>query len=362
MHKERIENYFQSNDLNISTLRLVFNPRVLKKRLDGRKDDDEKRHFRIGGAIDTILTQDMETFRQHYFVAPKNRPSGMMGIFIDNLPLDLDDNSPEEKYQEAYEIAGYKWPIKSAIDSMWKNEEYKSYYLSRKLAEEKSILTYDEFEEVMHAQKELMGSPFTRDYFLNNKDHIEIIYQVPIYFVVDGIRSKALLDGIMIDHKNKWITIFDLKTIGKPLNKFKYSFLDYGYYLQAGWYTKAVKQLIDHKNWKVIGDILMPEKAWVDTKISELNHKFKELYDYQIKDFQFIVAETKPFYQNPAQIFEVDNNQLNKAWTGGYHNNKYYEGINRLLDTYKWHVEMDYWDMPKELYLNQGKVKLDLLT
>lgn len=360
--KELIQKYFQSNAINISTLRLVFNPRVLKKRLDGIREDDEKRHFRIGSAIDTILTEGMDAFRKDFYVAPKKRPSGMMGIFIDNLPLDIDDESPEEAYQKAYEIAGYKWPITSVIDSLWKNDDNKSYFLARKLSDEKTVLTYDEFEEVMHAQKELLNSPFTRDYFINNDPDIEIITQVPIYFEMDGIECKALPDLIKINHKKKTITIPDVKTIGKPISRFKYSFMDYGYYLQAAWYTKALEELINMNNWKTVGNMVIPQKAWVHERNYELNERFSKLSGYRITNFEFVVTETKPFYQNPAQIFEVSEEQLLRGWTGGTYNNKYYEGINDLWKAYNWHIEHDYWDMSMDLYLNQGRTTLNLMT
>ena len=176
MDQELIRNYFQSDALNISLLRLIFNPRSFKKKIDRRDtEEEEKRHFRIGGALDILLTQGVGVFNQYYMVAPKERPSGMMGTFIDKLPLDVDNTSPEEAYQEAYEIGGYKLPLKTVVDNLWKNEVYKSYFDSRKQAQEKIVITHDEYEEMIYAQKELLGNPFTREFFINNDPDIEII-------------------------------------------------------------------------------------------------------------------------------------------------------------------------------------------
>ena len=366
-----IENYFQSDALNISTLRLVFNPRVLKKKLDNRAiEEDQKRHYRIGDALDILLTQGAKEFNEHYLVAPKDRPSGMMGIFIDNLPITITEESPEEEYQNAYEISEYKQALSTTIASLWKNEKYKSYFEYRKKAESqgKFVLSHDEYEELVHAQKELLGNPFTRQYFMNNDPDIEIIYQLPIYFMVEEheegteFEAKGLLDGVYIDHKKKTITPLDLKTIGKPISQFKQSYLKYGYYLQAEWYMYALEELIKFKNWKSIGEVVIPEKTFVGDKTHELNKKFSSLSDYRVNPFNFIVSETKPFYQNPAQIFKVPAEQRKFAWRGGTHNGRYYEGLNELLTTYKWHLETNYWDMPKELYLNQGITTLNLLT
>lgn len=60
-----------------------------------------------------------------------------------------------------------------------------------------------------------MSNPFTREYFINDYSHIELIHQFPIYFKLEDMDCKALLDGVKIDHENKTVTPFDLKTTSK---------------------------------------------------------------------------------------------------------------------------------------------------
>lgn len=70
--------------------------------------------------------------------------------------------------------------------------------------------------------------------------HIELIHQQPIYFTYRNTQCKALLDGIQIDHKNKIIQLFDLKTTHKPVYDFPEAFVQWGYYRQAAFYREAL--------------------------------------------------------------------------------------------------------------------------
>ena len=84
----------------------------------------------------------------------------------------------------------------------------------------------------------ILSNDFCRRYFVNeNTDRYELLHQIPIYFEIelDGKKeeAKALLDGIRIDHTEKTIQPFDLKTTGKSVWDFEGSFIHFGYYRQA---------------------------------------------------------------------------------------------------------------------------------
>lgn len=75
------------------------------------------KYFRIGAALDTILTAP-ETFDQQFRIIDANRPWGLMAKFIENLPKGLTKESPKSEYQQAYEEAGYKMHIDRVVDSL----------------------------------------------------------------------------------------------------------------------------------------------------------------------------------------------------------------------------------------------------
>jgi len=108
------------------------------------------------------------------------------------------------------------------------------------MKDDKVVLSKDEYDSVVNAKSNIMANPFTSRFFLNLSDDKKLYHQVPIYFEYKGTECKALLDGIMIDHAAKTIQPFDLKTIGRGLDSFPSSFINYGYYRQAAFYTEAL--------------------------------------------------------------------------------------------------------------------------
>lgn len=193
------------------------------------------------------------------------------------------------------------------------------------MQDDRVVISKDEYDSVVNAKANIMANPFTSKYFLSLDDNIELFHQVPIYFEYRNLECKALMDGIMVNHKEKWIQPFDLKTIGKGIASFPKSFLNYGYYRQAAFYTIALQN-------------------WIETM-----SKVKDLSDYEVRQFQFIVVDSKLSSSHPALIFQCTEKDLKCGLEGGIekHSGKVYRGINELIDAYKWHVMTDKWALPK---------------
>lgn len=77
-------------------------------------EDSDTSYFRIGSALDCLLTSP-ERWELDFNVVDANRPYGLMGKFIDNLPRNLTAFSENELYQEAYDKSGYKMSIDRVI-------------------------------------------------------------------------------------------------------------------------------------------------------------------------------------------------------------------------------------------------------
>ena len=340
---DHIDSYFRSKRVNVSTLKRLDNPKWIKWKLDNPKaEDEEKRHFRIGGAIDTLLTSP-ERFNDEYVVLYQNRPTGKMGIFIDNLPLDLVEDSPLEAFQGAYDAAEYRVKLPVIVQSLWQNERYRDYYLSRKQALTRQILTLDELDEVEHVKSYLLNNPFTRKYFLNTDPQVEICFQVAVYFELEGLDCKALLDGVLVNHREKFLQPFDLKTIGTDIRKFPNAYLNYGYYLQATMYDKALQSLDSPEDYSIAG---LPARS----------------LEYEIRPMKFVVSEKKKYHSNPARSFDCTSEDIEAGWLGGDYKETYYVGLQKLLADFKWHKTKDYWEIPRDLYENEGGVILDMLN
>jgi hypothetical protein len=330
-----IKEYISAKALSNSTLGLMLNPRWVKLKLENPEiEDNDTTYFRTGSALDCLLTSP-ERWDEDFKVISVSRPWGLMGKFIDNLPPNLDMFSSAEHYQEAYDKSGYKMKLETVINNFWKNEEtYKYYMATRGTDKEKIIVSKDEYETVLKCKELILANEFIEQYFVAKGIGQEILRQVPIYFRYMEEDCKALLDGVLIDHRQRTIQPYDLKTTGKSVYDFPKSYLQYGYYRQGAFYTHAI--------------------------CSETSPVYQYLSEgYTLLDFIFIVVETKLSSSHPAVIFRTAPRDRECGLSGGYIGKRYYKGINDLIADYKFYKSNDYWDLPRDLYENKGEILLN---
>lgn len=326
----RVNDYFASQDINNSLLNLCFNPKWLEFKLNNRDlEDTEKEHFRVGSAIDSLLTQP-KSFSQEFYVWTHSRPAGLMAKFVDALPENLfmlDLNEKAVAYDFAYTTSTYKKPKKTVIKDFEETESLQAYYNARIHAEGKKILSSEDMKQVENAVNSLNIVETTKQYFsaFNANPDIEIIHQVPVYFKLRGLNMKCLLDGVKINHTTKEILPFDLKSIGKSVYEFEDSFYQYGYYRQFALYTKAIEIAVENH--------MYPFE----------HEKYK---DYIILPFEAVVTPKKEDGY-PALIYQISPDKYKLGLIGGTHNNKEYKGIYELINNFKYHISARDFRAPK---------------
>ncbi len=226
-------------------------------------------------------------------------------------------------------------PLQWVINKFFSTSEAVEYYDGITKGDKKIKLSRDEYESVEKSRELILISPFAYQYFVPSHTWIELLHQVPIYFIYRGVEFKALLDGIKIDHKSRTITPFDLKTTGKTVYDFIDSFIHYGYFRQCALYEQAV----------------LSDASPVKDLLAE---------GYTLENFEFIVVETKLSSTNPAIIFQTTPKDRKAGLEGAIFDGKLRKGINQLLDDYLWHQKTNQWTYPREIYENQGRVILDI--
>ena len=180
---------------------------------------------------------------------------------------------------------------------------------------------------------------FTRDYFKDNRSHIEIQFQVPILWdpsfyddSLDG-KAKSLLDIVILDHKNETVLPVDLKTTGSSVFTFESKMTKWRYYIQGAYYYDAI-------NWRVD------------------NHD--EISDYQVLPFEFVVISRQNL-NNPL-VYTMTEQDLDAGRNGGElsYNGREVRGWIELMKDLKWHQENNKWNYSREIYENDGKIELDM--
>lgn len=172
----------------------------------------------------------------------------------------------------------------------------------------KTVFTPDILEESNEAVMVLKSHPNTAHFFGKSK-HLEVLYQVILVSNINGVDVKIMADMIAIDHKNKTITPYDLKTTDFRSQYFKSNFIKLKYYLQGALYKEVVSNWIKH-----------------------------ELHlDYALEDFKFIV------YSRPDKYPSIWNMGVKWHYKGlnGFDNifGDHEKGIYELLDDYMFYKE-----------------------
>lgn len=341
--EQRVIDYFNSSAINNSLLNLCFNPKWLEFKLNNQDlEDVEKQHFRVGQAIDELLTNP-NVFNNHFYVWTHSRPGGLMARFIEALPSDLfilDEQEQQMAYDLAYQTSGYKKSKSSVIAAFEQSDSFKSYFNAKNIAQGKKILSTEDLVQVENAVSSLNIVDEAKQYFsaFNRNPNIEILHQVPIYFYFKGLKMKCLLDGVKIDHENKKIVPFDLKSIGKSVYEFEDSLFQFGYYRQFSFYQYAIMTAIKTQIW-----------PFEDPKYK----------DYELSTFEAIVVPKKD-EGYPALIYEIDTSILKLGAMGGEYRDRKYKGFFELVDNFIYHTSTRDYRAPKWVIDSNFKLRLSI--
>ena len=224
---------------------------------------EEKGHFIIGSAVDLILTGKEGEFDKQYHISQiEKKPSDVEMSIINEV---LENVAPtEEALKLIKPLNEYGTSILDAADNhnwqkRWKDETRikkivdvgEEYWSDLINSYGKQVISVEEYNLIMEIVESFRNHPITQPLFDREKykdnDDITIFYQLPIYFEIDGIKRKALIDELIltkIDENKYTISIYDIKTTSDFVINFPKSFKRFRYDIQYGWYYDAVSEWV----------------------------------------------------------------------------------------------------------------------
>jgi hypothetical protein len=195
-----------------------------------------------------------------------------------------------------------------------------------------NIISSVEFNLAQKMVDSLKNHEYTKEIFSLEKDFedIEIIPQAKIFFKMHGVECKSMLDWLIVNHSKKVITPIDLKT--GSFFDFMKNFYKYKYFLQGAMYHASIQSIVVK------------------------NEEFK---DYKVDGFKFVyISREKP--ELPL-IYNMDNNEIEKAFKGWTHNSgAYQKGIEDLVLDYSWYKENSEFDLDRKIVENLGVTNIKL--
>lgn len=303
-------------------------------------EDEDSDAMTLGSVVD-CLELEPEDFSNRFVVATVKKPGGQMGDFTDRLfkrtkeCLSVDGivtRSMNSLMREAYEdvafdrngerIAFKRKTFEQVVEE-FANGEGVEFHNQQRSTLEKTLIDPGD-EEQANKVLTLARNHRNTKALLNLKtgDKYQVINQLKMMFGMYGMKTKSMIDKVIINHERKIIQPFDLKTTYAP-EQFMYNYLRYRYYIQASVYNEGLK-------WWALED----------------------MEEYEIKPMKFIVLDSNAVLDPIIHSCTVDN--LIQAKEGFTDRGKMYKGVEDLCGDILWHRENDIWTASRENYTANG--------
>lgn len=265
--------YRESNAMSYSIFKDIYdNPEILITPREEKKED----WFVFGTIVDMLLTGSASEVDDKIIIndtVPTDQYKAIADYLIE-YELNVSDLT-DEQVEACYTMTGSKvnWGIPVKRQKILDN--CVSYIELIKTSKDKIIVSSAIFEEATKIAAVFTGHRWTRDLFMSEVEqkanNIEIIYQYKIKYIVDNILFKSMLDVVVIDHANKIIYPYDIKTgTDYPRVFLRSAVYRYKYMYQAALYRMGLELFIKG---------------------------IPELEDYEIGNFRFVyVSRIKPNY------------------------------------------------------------------
>lgn len=331
------EEYRKSPEVSYSFLKTVDS--IGGKAYDPDREPDFSGSFALGSLVDKLITEKDYDPLDDYIVTNVKRDKTSTSDYM-KLANYLIDNFKEKIIHGSLTLNEINqiskdiglWPsyAKDAtrIKAFNKDKFWDQINLVKFEESGKELISQDEYELGLLMAETLTSHEYTRDIFIETDD-IKIYYQPKIFFRINGVSIKSMLDIVKVDYNNKIIYPFDLKT-GTEKDFIK-NFFNFKYYLQGGLYTAALHSIIQ---------------------------KNEEFSGWKVAPFKFIYISRKNV--NEPLKYEMSDKFIEKSITG-YNNvfGTHIKGILELIDDHKWYVENNITSSKRDIIESNGTIEIN---
>lgn len=274
-----IEQYFTDEAINQSALKVIlfkgYHVFAEEKAriLSGKEEQyEEKAHFVIGNGVDVEITEGNEQFvLDHHVSDLEAKPSDTMKKVLHIVLNTLTSNQidPRAKaltdYPDAVHFAlnnvevpdkdtggvklGYymnraksNYQEDTRLNDVFKSPLHHQYWEDICKAIGKQVLTKAEKGLIDLMCQNLREHRHTVELFID-RPNVVTVYQYPVYFEINGVACKALIDKMDIHLNTGFIYIQDIKTMRGPTLMFpSYSVASRRYDFQMAYYAHGISE------------------------------------------------------------------------------------------------------------------------
>ena len=320
-------------ELNYNKLE-ALNQSFLKKLVNGPKaiiapEREDTDSLRLGSLVDDMIC-DAEIVADKYATCTIKLPSDTIINIIEMVLLSSDSGDLSTLDEEIIAACNHyqyqsRWKDETRIAKI--KEEGKEYFEFRKNTGNKVVVGPDMWILAEEMKDALLNDRYAK-FIFDEDPKLESHYQFVATGEIEGELCKGKLDKIVIDHEEKVIDIYDIKTTSDGISSFKNSYLKYRYDIQGEFYKKLVEQMYP---------------------------------DYTVSNMVFVVCS---YAYKPLEVrqFMMTNEDHKNAYNGFKLNHKEYKGIKTLIEDYKWYKENQEFEYSRDHVNNMGQFMIDLVV
>ncbi len=289
----------------------------------GFKDQEQSNSLDIGSAVHALILEPTK-----YEIIDFDKPTGKVGPIIEHAFMFYEG---EYSTEEALRMGCIKYDYYSnsltdaRLKTLWeKGKDYYFYLADNGCDPSKLVLTKDNREKSLGAVKSVkahslaMNTLFPYDEIFDistyNEDVITMDVQLEVDEVIVPISLKGKIDNFSVNFDQKQLTLNDLKTTGKPVDKFMgYNWHDPKY--ESGIFVEGSFQRFHYCRQ-------MAMYGWMLWNYAKCNYELDKSWKANVN---MVVVESQPPH-------EVKVYKINKEWI-----NKGYQEFVSLIKRVAWH-------------------------
>lgn len=232
----------------------------------------------FGQAVDSLITDGEDDFNNRFIVCDFPPLSDTLISITKFLHHNFHENHRKLSTIDDSDINRAALAFNYYTNPKYENYRIKSikdscdeYYTLLTLADGKTVLSQNDYADVMACVESLRTSGQSKFYFKSDNpwdNSIERNYQLKFRGEYNGIPIRCMADLIIVDHNLGTIQMVDLKTT-KDVRTFEESFFKWRYFYQAQMYAEILRQNIESDPYFKYFEILPYQFIAIDRYLKE---------------------------------------------------------------------------------------------
>lgn len=202
----------------------------------------------FGSALDTIVTRGEQAYEDEFRSMDIGRVPQKTKAVVDQVVTERVSWADTEGILRVMDEQKYypTWRPATRVSKMLEDNGARYYDALIATRYSGKSLISTEMESLVYAKyAQLQNTRLTNDLlFMPLPEGRERFFQLQFKAAIDGIECKIMCDMVIVDHKEKTIHIYDLKTSGKESGDFRKSYLEWGYHIQSWLYRIVLKHAL----------------------------------------------------------------------------------------------------------------------